>query len=304
MAASAGATARAVVGRATATLTRLRTRLQPTLEPVLGASYRRARREVQWRRSGGDLRLARASEAGFPALVMTHETPLIRPLQGLDPQLQVNKITNLRLAIEQLDGRVIEPGQRLSFWYFVRAPTARRGFLPGLILDHGHMRGAVGGGLCQLTNLIYWMTIHTELTVVERWRHSHDVFPDAGRTQPFASGATCSWPSLDLQIENRTDTAYRLGLVLTATHLVGEWRAARPPMTSYEVYEAAHSISSDMPGVFIRRNLLRRKVFGLSGEQIDDEFVSENHALMMYPPFLSDRPAAPEPARADNPFEH
>jgi hypothetical protein len=29
------------------------------------------------------------------------------------------------------------------------------------------------------------------------------------------------------------------------------------------------------------------------GEQIDDEFVAENHALMMYPPFLSDRPTTP-----------
>lgn len=49
------------------------------------------------------------------------------------------------------------------------------------------------------------MTIHTPLTVVERWRHTYDVFPDNNRTQPFASGATCAYPALDLQIENRTD---------------------------------------------------------------------------------------------------
>jgi hypothetical protein len=28
------------------------------------------------------------------------------------------------------------------------------------------------------------------LKVTERWRHTHDVFPDANRTQPFGSGAT------------------------------------------------------------------------------------------------------------------
>ena len=56
-----------------------------------------------------------------------------------------------------------------------------------------------------MTNLIYWMTIHTELTIVERWRHGFDVFPDAGRTQPFASGATCAYNYIDLQIRNDTD---------------------------------------------------------------------------------------------------
>ena len=66
---------------------------------------------------------------------MAHETPLIRPLSGLEHRLQVNKVTNLRLAIEPLDGRVLQPGQRLSVWWFVRAPTARRGFLEGLVLS-------------------------------------------------------------------------------------------------------------------------------------------------------------------------
>ena len=54
------------------------------------------------------------------------------------------------------------------------------------------------------------MTVHTPHTVVERWRHSYDVFPDCGRTQPFGSGATCAWPSLDLQPQNRTATSFRL----------------------------------------------------------------------------------------------
>lgn len=273
--------------------------VEERLRAVAGPAYRRVKREIQWRRCGADLKLDRAEAQGFPHLVMTHETPLIRPLSGLEHQLQVNKVTNLRLAIAPLDGRVLRPGQRLSVWWFVRAPTARRGFLDGLVLDQGRLTAGVGGGLCQLTNLIHWMTIHTPLTVVERWRHTYDVFPDAGRTQPFASGATCAWPSLDLQVENRTDTAYRLGLALTATHLVGEWRADQAPSRNYQVYEAAHEIATDLPGRFVRRNILRRKVFDVAGVEVDDEFVVENHALMMYPPFLSNRPAPTSVAQVD-----
>ena len=54
------------------------------------------------------------------------------------------------------------------------------------------------------------MTLHTPLTVVERYRHSYDVFPDSGRTQPFGSGATCVYPYRDLMIRNDTQTTFRL----------------------------------------------------------------------------------------------
>ena len=63
--------------------------------------------------------------------------------------------------------------------------------MEGMILRNGRVASGVGGGLCQMTNLLYWMTLHTPLTVTERWRHGYDVFPDSNRTQPFGSGATC-----------------------------------------------------------------------------------------------------------------
>lgn len=121
----------------------------------------------------------------FPYAVMQHSTPMLRQLQGLPMQLQHNKITSPRLAVAPLDGRVLRPGQRLSFWKCVGNPSAKRGYLDGVVLDDGVRRAGVGGGLCQLTNLLYWMTLHTPLTVVERWRHTYDVFPDNARTQPF-----------------------------------------------------------------------------------------------------------------------
>jgi len=180
-------------------------------------------------------------------------------------------------------GLSVEPEDRFAY---LGKPTARRGFLDGLVLDHGHLTEGVGGGLCQLTNLLYWMTLHTSLTVVERWRHTYDVFPDAGRTQPFGTGATCAYPSLDLQIENRTPVGHRLAIAVTGSDLVGAWRADQPPRAGYEVYETHHQMTNEAPGVFIRHNVIRRRVRTTQGELVDDELVAVNHALMMYPPFL------------------
>ena len=141
--------------------------------------------------------------------------------------------------------------------------------------------------MCQLTNLIYWMTLHTPLVVTERWRHSHDVFPDSDRKTPFGSGATCAYPSLDLQIKNITRQPVQLSLKLSETHLTGEWRSPTPFLYTYEVYEAFHEFAHDFQGHNIRRNILRRRVYNGEKLQIADEFIMENRALMMYPPLLA-----------------
>src|SRR5665811_1685257 len=252
---------------------------------VAGPAVRRLRRELQWMTVHSDL-ARRRLPAPLPHLVAEHRTPLFRPLSGLDPRLQENKVVNLQLAANQLDGLLLDPGTRMSFWKLVGKPSSRRGFLEGLVLSHGRLSEGVGGGLCQMTNLLYWMTLHTPLEVVERWRHSYDVFPDAGRTQPFGSGATCAWPVLDLQIENTTLTTFRLGLHLTETELCGTWTADAPALTTYEVYEAQHVMTNDAPGVFTRHNVLRRRVLNSAGEQVDDELVAMNQGRLMYQPFI------------------
>ncbi len=256
-----------------------------------GAAYRRLKRELQWRTPGTDFRVHRARDGAFAHTVAEHATPLIRDLAGLDPALQLNKVTNLRLAAGRLDGVVLEPGMRLSFWREVGKPTHRRGFLDGLVLDHGRLTAGVGGGLCQMTNLLYWMTLHTPLQVTERWRHSYDVFPDAGRTQPFGSGATCAWPSLDLQIENVTSVPYRLRVALTDTHLAGAWETPGPPSRRYAIEERAHRITHEGPGAYVRCNELWRLEYDLDGLLVTQRRVAANNALMMYEPFLP--PAVP-----------
>ncbi|GEA81113.1 VanW family protein [Cellulomonas uda] len=252
----------------------------------LGPAVRRLRREWQWRQAGVEARLDRVAPDGFAHEVAAHRTPIFRELAGVDRRLQEGKAVNLMIAAGRLDGSVLRPGQRMSFWRLVGRPSHRRGFRDGMVLRQGLVEEGVGGGMCQMTNLLYWMTVHTPLTVVERWRHTYDVFPDNGRTQPFGSGATCSWPVLDLQIENRTDATFRLSLTVERTHLVGAWTSDRAPLHTYEVYEAAHEMRNDLPGVFTRHNVLRRRVLDAEGAEVDDELLAVNQGRLMYQPFL------------------
>jgi vancomycin resistance protein VanW len=223
----------------------------------------------------------------LPHLAFTHSTPLLRQLKDVDMWLQHNKVINLKIAAKQLNGVIIQPGETFSYWRLIGSTPRRKGYVDGMVLFHGKVKTGVGGGLCQLSNLIYWMTLHTPLTVTERYRHSYDVFPDAGRSQPFGSGATCYYNYLDLQIRNETQEPYQLTIHVSDTHLVGEWRALSPNLHSYEIYEKSHRITREYWGGYVRHNEIHRRVMNREGQILRDEWVTDNHAIMMYEPLLT-----------------
>jgi vancomycin resistance protein VanW len=253
---------------------------------ICGEVFYYLKRQIDWRISGKEFAKIKKDTTDFPIMVFHHETPLIRNLSKVDHWLQLNKVKNLKIAVGQMNGLILFPGEVFSFWRLLGKPTKAKGYVEGFVLDNGEVKPGIGGGLCQLANLIFWMTLHTPLTVLERWRHSHDVFPDSNRTIPFGSGATCAYPSLDLQIQNITTQPVQLHITLSDCNLMGEWRSRMPFEYSYEVYESFHEITCDLQGQYLRHNVLRRKVFDAQKLQIADEYIAENHALMMYQPFL------------------
>ncbi len=225
--------------------------------------------------------------------IYAHRTPLIRQLKNVDMWMQTNKAVNLKIAAQCIDGLLLQPGQIFSFWRCVGKPTARKGYLLGMVLQSGRFMPGVGGGLCQLSNLIYWMTLHTPLTVTERYRHSYDVFPDANRTQPFGSGATCVYNYRDLQIANNTESIFQLQIQFDDRFLKAAWLSNEPSGCRYRVrvYEKNHRIESAYWGGYTRHNQLYRSVHQLDGTFVRDEWLADNHAIMMYNPLLESKRA-------------
>lgn len=235
----------------------------------------------------GNAKFGRRRDLNLQFLVFQHQTPLLRQLKNVDMYLQHNKITNLRLAAAKINDLVLLPGETFSFWKMVGAPTAGKGYLEGLVLESGKITTGIGGGLCQMGNLIYWMALHSPLTVTERWRHSYDVFPDEARILPFGSGATLAYNYIDLQIRNDTFQAFQLKIGLSETHLLGSICAEKDISERYELIEQAHQIRHNAEGQYSRHNRIVRKVFERStGDLIREEVVAENHAWMMYQPYL------------------
>lgn len=258
-----------------------------------GKHYFIYRRYWEWMRSQAAF-AQKIEQNPLKYRIFTHKTPLFRQLKDVDVWYHRNKIVNLRIAVQQLDGLVIRSGETMSYWRSIGRPTRRKGYVDGMVLFYGGFKAGLGGGLCQLSNLIYWMTLHSPLEVTERHRHSYDVFPDSNRTQPFGSGATCAYNYLDLQIHNSTDEVYQLRVKVTDQELVGEWRSSGSKLYDYEVYEREHRITQEVWGGYARHNIIGRRAFTLNGDLIADEIITENHALMMYSPLLTGASSACE----------
>jgi len=243
----------------------------------------RARRHLPWLRPGTRRARGHAPEA-LPIRVKQHGSLLMRELSDDEMLLQRNKVVNLRLATARIDGLVIRPGETFSFNKVVGNCTRRKGYVDGMRLSNGEAISGVGGGICQLANLLHWMFLHSPLTVVERSEHSFDPFPDKGRVLPWGVGCSIVYNYVDLVVRNDTAASYQLRTWVGAAHLRGELRADRPTPTSYRVEARDEEFFRSGGRVYRRNEIWRTHIDRRTGNAIREELVKKNCAVVKYHP--------------------
>ena len=90
-------------------------------------------------------------------MLARHQSLLRRRLGDSSPRLQEQKIVNLQQAVKKLDGIVIKPGEIFSLWHIVGKPSYRAGYVDGMLLSNGKVVEGLGGGMCQLSNFLFWI---------------------------------------------------------------------------------------------------------------------------------------------------
>ncbi len=208
---------------------------------------------------------------------------ILRELHGVDMQLQINKKTNLEIVSKKLDGIVVAPGEEFSFWNLVGAPSASKGYLEGLVISNSQLKKGVGGGVCQMANMVHWLVLHSPLEVSELHHHSDALFPDAKRRVPFGTGTSICYKALDYRFKNTTDTPVQLRVWVDDNMLCGELRACKPLDLKYRIFEEGHHYAKDENGIFYRNSLIYRVIKNRqTGEEINRELILKNHSKVMY----------------------
>lgn len=231
------------------------------------------------------------SQELLPYRYTKHNSKLIRNYGNNDPtymRWQYNKIVNLEIAIKKINNCVIKPGQIFSFWHMVGRPTAKKGFLEGMELSRGKARPGIGGGICQLSNLLNWMAWHTPLTVVERSLHSYDPFPDQGRVLPFGSGAAVFWNYIDWQVKNNTPYSFQINVFIKDEQLKGEIRCSSLPEKIFSVFEKNHFFERKNDAWYraneIWVSVSEKGKSGKSKEHLYDKCLVKNYSKVCYEP--------------------
>lgn len=222
------------------------------------------------------------SDADLPFNCKRHQSLLRRKLGDSDPQLQENKVVNLGIAGPTLDRVLIKPGETLSFWNRVGQTTAEKGYLEGMQLSRGEVVRGVGGGLCQLANLLYWMALHTPLVVAERHHHSFDPFPDENRVLPFGSGAGVFFNYIDLRFHNPTDITFQIRVWLTEEHLKGSILADHEPPHSYSIFEKNHRFLANNGKNYRENEIWRTVIDRRTGLTVKEEMLVKNFSELKY----------------------
>ncbi|MDR1927231.1 MAG: VanW family protein [Oscillospiraceae bacterium] len=266
-------------------------RLFCEISPV---TYRISQRKEQCKRTLRDLRRRERfaktrADQPLPALIYRHSSLIRRRLGQVDMTLQENKAVNLSLAAPKLSGILLQPGETFSFWRLAGGSTAAKGYREGLTITNGRAVPGMGGGLCQFTNLLHWLVLHSPLEIVEHHHHDRfDLFPDFGRAVPFGCGTSIMYNYLDYRVKNNTEQCFQFIAYVTETHLCGELRAEQALAQSYHILEKdAHFVRCGKD--YYRRNkIFRQTIDKASGNTLSYVQLRAANARVMYDPQLID----------------
>ena len=125
-----------------------------------------------------------------------------------------NRIHNVQLMADFIDGTVVEPGQVFSFNDVVGPRTPERGFREGQMIVGTLVLPSIGGGVCQTATTLFNNAFELGLPIRER--HNHSLYISH---YPLGRDATVSWGGPDFAFRNDLEDALLIKASYTTSTL-------------------------------------------------------------------------------------
>ncbi|HBU12716.1 MAG TPA: hypothetical protein DEB31_08325 [Clostridiales bacterium] len=126
-----------------------------------------------------------------------------------------NRLTNIRLVSDALNGAMIKPGENFSLNALVGQRTEEKGYVRAdAFYDGTESSSELGGGACQVATTLYNAALRADLEIVDRARHAFPPgYVELGRD------AMLSWDDKDLVLGNKTDYPIYIGVQIAGGEL-------------------------------------------------------------------------------------
>lgn len=137
-----------------------------------------------------------------------------------------NKIYNLKQAAQLINAFWIPQHSIFSFWKIIGNPN--KNFKAGRTILNGQIKHEIGGGICQISGIIHYLSLLAGLKIIERHAHSMDIYTEASRFAPLGTDATVVYGSKDLRIQNNFSTPIRFQLFVADNYLFARLESQSP----------------------------------------------------------------------------
>jgi vancomycin resistance protein VanW len=201
---------------------------------------------------------------------------------GFDMVYQENKVFNLKLVAKMLNGLLIKPGETFSFWQLVRYADKNTAYKDGLVVKNGKVCVAKAGGLCQMSNILFWVFLHSPLVIVERHTHRKNDFPTQRDEEPEGVDATISEGWLDLKVKNETDRTFQIGLSFDSDNIHACLYTDKPMPFQYEIEGKELSYFRKNDTIYQEISIYRRELERETKKVVKEDFLYKNSSVIGY----------------------
>lgn len=222
------------------------------------------------------------SEVILNNIIKSHTSILKRRLVGVDQRLQENKVTNIFIACNKINKIIIEPGEIFSFWKILGKTTKDQGYVNGLVISKDGFKEGIGGGLCQMANMIHYLVLNSPLEVIEIHHHSDALFPDDRRKVPFGTGVSVCYNNIDYQFKNTLKQPVQILVWIENDELCGELRSDQEINYRYRLTEENHHFRKENDKYYRISQVYKITIDKKTNEEIKKELILDNHSLVMY----------------------
>ncbi len=109
----------------------------------------------------------------------------------------INRSTNLAIAANKINGKVLMPGEEFSYNKVVGKRTVEEGYKDAKIYADGGVVDGLAGGICQISSTLYNAALLANLEITERRNHSYPT-----SYLPVGRDATVVYGVIDLKFKN------------------------------------------------------------------------------------------------------
>lgn len=219
----------------------------------------------------------------LPYILFESRCPMYNENTGFDMVYQQNKVHNLKLAAAKLSGLLIKPGETFSFCLATRYADRDIPYKDGLAVVNGELTAAYGGGLCQITNLLFWVFLHSPLTITERHGHGVKDFPEPPSDAPVGVDATIAEGWKDLKVKNETDQTYQISITFDERCIIGGLYVEKEPEFFWHVENGDILYRRSGGKVFEEVDVIQKKISFRTGEVQEEKLMYRNKCEIGYP---------------------